>query len=77
MWTSCCPGEREDHRPGLQEPAVLTEAEGGERRSGWEIDIYIVIDNNKIYLMQNKSVFSHRKGACLPLQDCGGTAASQ
>jgi len=27
-------GEREDHRPGVQEPAVLPEAEGGERRFG-------------------------------------------
>lgn len=27
-------GEREDHRAGVQEPAVLPEAQGGQRHSG-------------------------------------------
>lgn len=29
-----CPGEGEDHRSGVQKPAVLAASQGGERRSG-------------------------------------------
>lgn len=76
------PGEREDHWSGVQEPAVLAETEGGERRSGWDWDdthTHTHTQKQHCYWLLLTVVNNHWNGqsfdpTCRPLQVCGGTA---
>lgn len=58
------PGEREDHRAGVQEPAVLPETHGGERRLGLDKNFFHNLMHFLEFLHYARVEF-HRKSICL------------